>query len=181
MDKAQEASARHEDIHPPPGIFLPYKDEEQKSEYSWTPPQYRDEEQGSDYYQPPGDQNTNNNSWPPEQYQDDGSSPMQDPDEIVDTYGDIVDEEPDHGPYRPAPPEHTRSRHNPRPRPETYTRGSSRHPTTYTRGSSRHRFEGQKDLGQKDDGRGVGPLNPNPPPPRGNGQEDDGMGLRRIH
>ena len=43
VDKAQEASARHEDIHPPPGIFPPYRDEEQKPEYSWTPAQYRGE------------------------------------------------------------------------------------------------------------------------------------------
>ena len=48
---------------------------------------------------------------------------------------------------------------------------------TYTRPP----FEGQKDLGHKDDGRGVGPPNPHPRPPHGNGQEDDGMGLRGIY
>ena len=169
-DKARDESARNE------VIWSPNKEEEQEEDY-WTPGENRD--------------TLNNDSWPAsDQSEDDRSSSFYDQDEEEEgQHRQPVEPKPhhplvhvpDHGRYRPAPPEHTRSRHNPRPRPETYTRGSSRHPTTYTRGSSRHRFEGQKDLGQKDDGRGVGPINPNPPPPRGNGQEDDGMGLRPIY
>ena len=74
----------------------------------------------------------------------------------------------------PAPPKHTHKKYT---RPQEHGWNGAARPQR----QGQTRFKGQKDLGQKDYGRGVGPLHPNPPPPRGNGQEDDGMGFRRIY
>ena len=74
----------------------------------------------------------------------------------------------------PAPPDNTQKKYT---RPQEHIHRGEARPQR----QGQTRFEGQKDLGHKDDGRGVGPPNPHPRPPHGNGQEDDGMGLRGIY